>query len=115
MGRSIVEIIRCPIIHKVFANGTVRGVLFEALERSKPKRVLLDSLSEIRLLAQRSLLYRRQILALKHFFNQRYATVLLLDDMTAGAEDKTVHSVAHGVLRLEELAPDFGAERRRLR
>jgi circadian clock protein KaiC len=89
--------------------------MFEALERSKAKRVVLDSLSEIRLLAQSSLRYRRQILALKHFFSQCDTTVLLLDDMTAGTEDKTVHSVAHGVLRLEELAPDYGAERRRLR
>jgi circadian clock protein KaiC len=89
--------------------------IFEALERSNPKRVVLDSLSEIRLLAQSSLRYRRQILALKHFFSRCDTTVLLLDDMTAGTEDKTVHSVAHGVLRLEELAPDYGAERRRLR
>jgi circadian clock protein KaiC len=89
--------------------------IFEALERSKPKRVVLDSLSEIRLLAQSSLRYRRQILALKHFFGQSNTTVLLLDDMTTETDDKTVHSVAHGVLRLEELAPDYGAERRRLR
>jgi circadian clock protein KaiC len=85
------------------------------MERSKPRRVVIDSLSEIRLLAQNSLRYRRQVLALKHYFAQRDATVLLLDDMTADADDKTVHSVAHGVVRLEELIPDYGAERRRLR
>ncbi len=89
--------------------------IFEAMERSKPTRVVIDSLSEIRLLAQSSLRYRRQILALKHYFGQRDATVLLLDDMTADADDKTVHSVAHGVVRMEELIPDYGAERRRLR
>jgi circadian clock protein KaiC len=89
--------------------------IFEAMERSKPKRVVIDSLSEIRLLAQNSLRYRRQILALKHYFSQRDATVLLLDDMTADVDDKTVHSVAHGVVRMEELIPDYGAERRRLR
>jgi len=89
--------------------------IFEAMERSKPQRVVLDSLSEIRLLAQSSLRYRRQILALKHFFSQRDTTVLLLDDMTGETDDKTVHSVAHGVLRMEELAPDYGAERRRMR
>ena len=89
--------------------------IFEAMERSKPKRVVIDSLSEIRLLAQNSLRYRRQILALKHYFSQRDATVMLLDDMTADVDDKTVHSVAHGVVRLEELIPDYGAERRRLR
>ena len=89
--------------------------IFEAMERVKPERVVLDSLSEIRLLAQNSLRYRRQILALKHYFAQRDVTVLLLDDLTAEILDKTVHSVAHGVIRLEELTPDYGAERRRLR
>ena len=89
--------------------------IFQAMERSKAKRVVLDSLSEIRLLAQSSLRYRRQILALKHYFGRRDATVVLLDDMTAETDDKTVHSVAHGVVRMEELAPDYGAERRRLR
>lgn len=89
--------------------------IFEAFERARPDRVVLDSLSEIRLLAQSSLRYRRQILALKHFFATRSATVLMLDDLTTDANDKTVHSVAHGVLRLEELAPEYGAERRRMR
>jgi len=89
--------------------------IFEALERFKPQRVIIDSLSEIRLLAQSSLRYRRQILALKHYFAQRDATVLLLDDMTAGVNDNAVHSVAHAVVRMEELTPDYGAERRRLR
>jgi circadian clock protein KaiC len=76
---------------------------------------VLDSLSEIRLLAQSSLRYRRQILSLKHYFAKHGATVLLLDDLTTDVLDKTVHSVAHGVLRLEELAPTYGPERRRLR
>jgi circadian clock protein KaiC len=89
--------------------------IFEAFRQGTPQRVVLDSLSEIRLLAQSSLRYRRQILALKHFFSQQHTTVLLLDDLTTDVNDKTVHSVAHGVIRLEELAPDFGAERRRMR
>lgn len=89
--------------------------IFEAFERVQPDRVVLDSLSEIRLLAQSSLRYRRQILALKHYFARRDTTVLLLDDLTTEALDKTVHSVAHGVVRLEELAPEYGSERRRLR
>jgi circadian clock protein KaiC len=76
---------------------------------------VLDSLSEIRLLAQSSLRYRRQILAIKHYFARFGTTVMLLDDLTAELADKTVHSVAHGVLRLEELAPAYGAERRRVR
>lgn len=89
--------------------------VFEVFERLKPNRVVLDSLSEIRLLAQSSLRYRRQILALKHYFARSDATVLMLDDLTTDVNDKTVHSVAHGVLRLEELAPEYGAERRRMR
>jgi circadian clock protein KaiC len=89
--------------------------VFEAFERLKPDRVVLDSLSEIRLLAQSSLRYRRQILALKHYFARSDATVVMLDDLTTDVNDKTVHSVAHGVLRLEELAPEYGSERRRLR
>jgi circadian clock protein KaiC len=89
--------------------------IFEAVDRARPSRVVLDSLSEIRLLAQSSLRYRRQILAIKHYFTKFGATVVMLDDLTAEAADKTVHSVAHGVLRLEELAPAYGAERRRAR
>ncbi len=89
--------------------------IFEAFNAAKPARVVLDSLSEIRLLAQGSLRYRRQILALKHFFATRNTTVLMLDDLTTDEKDKTVHSVAHGVIRLEELAPEYGADRRRLR
>lgn len=89
--------------------------IFEVFERVKPARVVLDSLSEIRLLAQSSLRYRRQILALKHYFSHNDATVMMLDDLTADVTDKTVHSVAHAVIRLEELSPTYGAERRRLR
>jgi len=93
---------------------TTRRV-FEAFENVNPQRVVLDSLSEIRLLAQSSLRYRRQILALKHYFARTGATVLMLDDLSSEANDRTVHSVAHGVIRLEELSPEYGAERRRLR
>src|SRR6201995_1843383 len=95
--------------------GETTKQIFEAVERTKPNRVVLDSLSEIRLLAQSSLRYRRQILAIKHYFAQFNTTVMMLDDLTAELADKTVHSVAHGVLRLEELAPAYGAERRRAR
>lgn len=95
--------------------GETTKQIFEAVEKARPSRVVLDSLSEIRLLAQSSLRYRRQILALKHFFAKFDATVLMLDDLTAELADKTVHSVAHGVVRLEELAPSYGAERRRAR
>jgi circadian clock protein KaiC len=95
--------------------GETTKLIFEAVERIQAQRVVLDSLSEIRLLGQSSLRYRRQILALKHYFARHGATVLLLDDLTAETNDKTVHSIANGVLRLEEIAPDYGSERRRLR
>ncbi|UGB39817.1 ATPase domain-containing protein [Frateuria soli] len=95
--------------------GETTSRIFEAFERLNPDRVVLDSLAEIRLLAQGSLRYRRQVLSLKHYFARTHATVLMLDDLTSETNDKTVHSVAHGVLRLEELSPDYGAERRRLR
>lgn len=95
--------------------GETTKLIFEAFERLKPSRLVIDSLSEIRLLAQSSLRYRRQILALKHFFAKSGATVVLLDDMTSDNLDKTVHSVVHGVVHLEQLAPDYGSERRRLR
>jgi circadian clock protein KaiC len=95
--------------------GETTKQIFAVLERIKPSRVVLDSLSEIRLLAQSSLRYRRQVLAMKHVFATYGTTLVMLDDLTAEAADKTVHSVAHGVIRLEELAPAYGPERRRAR
>ena len=95
--------------------GETTRLIFDAVERLQPHRVVIDSLSEVRLLAQGSLRFRRQILALKHYFARTNATVLLLDDLSAEQNDRTVHSIAHGVLRLEESAPEYGAERRRLR
>ena len=89
--------------------------LFEVIERLKPKRVVVDSLSEIRLLAQSSLQYRRQILALKHYFARSNATVILLDDMTTDNIDGAVHSAAHSVIHLDQLTPIYGGERRRMR
>ena len=95
--------------------GETTRMIFERVETTKPTRVVIDSLSEIRLLAQSSLRYRRQVLALKHYFARHGATVLLLDDLTTDINDKTVHSVAHGVIQLQELTPEYGAERRRVR
>jgi circadian clock protein KaiC len=89
--------------------------IFEAIERLKPQRVVIDSLSEIRLLAQSSLRYRRQILALKHYFARHNSTVILLDDLTTETTDRAVHSIAHSVIHLEQLTPIYGGERRRLR
>jgi circadian clock protein KaiC len=95
--------------------GETIKLIIDKFEQVNPSRVVLDSLSEIRLLAQNSLRYRRQLLALKHYFARRNATVLLLDDLTSDLADKTAHSIVHGVIQLEELAPNYGAERRRLR
>ncbi|MCE9557273.1 MAG: AAA family ATPase [Planctomycetes bacterium] len=86
-----------------------------AVERTNARRIVFDSLSEMRLLAQSSLRYRRQILALKQFFIGRKCTVLLLDDRTSEGSDLQLQSIAHGVISLEQLAPTYGAERRRLR
>ncbi|HEX6159651.1 MAG TPA: ATPase domain-containing protein, partial [Thermoanaerobaculia bacterium] len=80
----------------------------------KPQRVVLDSLSEIRLLAQSGLRYRKQILALKQFFNGRNVTVLCLDDRTSEFQDIQLQSVPHGVVELERYTPLYGAARRRL-
>jgi circadian clock protein KaiC len=92
---------------------TTKAVL-QKVENSKPKRVVFDSLSEMRLLAHNALRYRRQILGLKLFFAGRQSTVLLLDDRTGPAEDMQLQSLAHGVIRLEQAVTEFGAERRRL-
>ena len=90
-------------------------IIFERVAELKPLRMVFDSLSEMRLLAQNPLRYRRQILALKHFFSGRNCTVVLLDDLSSNANDLQLHSIAHGVVLLEQLAVDYGAERRRLR
>ncbi|MDB5738676.1 MAG: istB-like binding family protein [Sphingomonas bacterium] len=93
---------------------TINGVK-ECVDRLRPKRVVFDSLSEMRLLAQNSLRYRRQILALKQFFSTKNCTVLMLDDRSSDPGDLQLHSIAHGVITLEQAAQDYGTERRRLR
>jgi circadian clock protein KaiC len=95
--------------------GETVQALFAAVERAGPARVVIDSLSELRLLSQGPLRYRRQVLALKQFFAERKITVLLLDDLTSDVNDRQLQSIAHGVLLLEHLSPEYGAERRRLR
>jgi circadian clock protein KaiC len=89
-------------------------IILADVDRITPSRVVFDSLSELRLLAGNPLRYRRQILALKQFFNGRNCTVLLLDDLTAATHDLQVQSIAHGVVRLEQMHPEYAAERRRL-
>ena len=88
--------------------------LLRAVERSQPQRVAFDSLSELRLLAQTALRYRRQILTFKQFFAGRNCTTILLDDSSAGGGDSHVQSLAHGVISLEQVVPQYGASRRRL-
>src|SRR6185503_5349165 len=93
----------------------VTQVILDEVERVNPKRVVLDSLSELRLLAQSPLRFRRQILAIKQYFVGKGRTVLLLDDRLSANEEAQAHTVSHGVMELEQLAPEYGAERRRLR
>ncbi len=93
---------------------TTREVM-EVVRRQRPARVVFDSLSELRLLAQNPLRYRRQILALKQFFREQACTVLMLDDMSGAAGEQHLHSIAHGVIHLEQDASDYGPDKRRMR
>lgn len=90
-------------------------VLLDEVDRVKPTRVVFDSLSEIRMLAQTPIRYRRQLLALKQHFAGRDCTVLLLDDRTGEDPDLQVESLVHGVVVLQQIAMGYGADRRRLR
>ena len=99
---------------EVELNETTKRIL-AAVEQHKPRRMVLDSLSELRLLAQSSLRYRRQILALKQFFIGRNCTVLFLDDRAGDVMDTQVHSIAHGVIALDRKVPAYGPALRQLR
>ncbi|UDL93873.1 AAA family ATPase [Lichenihabitans sp. PAMC28606] len=94
--------------------GETTGRLIDLVTTLEPRRIVFDSLSEFRLLAQNPLRYRRQILALKQFFANRKCIVILLDDRTLEPTDLQLHSIAHGVIRLEQHAQEYGSERRRL-
>lgn len=95
-------------------NQTLAAILAK-VEAVQPTRVVIDSLSELRLLSGTALRYRRQLLALKQYFSGRRCTVLVLDDVTARDHDLQVQSLAHGVLVLEQMIVGYGSERRRLR
>jgi circadian clock protein KaiC len=95
--------------------GETVQMVMEEVERVAPARIVFDSLSEIRLLAQGPLRFRRQVLALKHYFAKHQCTVLFLDDLTQNEDDLSLHSLAHGVVRLDQTVVSYGAERRRLR
>ena len=92
---------------------TIKTVLTEA-ETLRPQRVVIDSVSELRLLAANPLRYRRQILAFKRYFQRSGATVLFTDDQMGAEQDVHLHSLAHGVITLERVIPEYGAMRRRL-
>ena len=124
-GIDIVEIIaseeslkpdsRYTMFHpsEVEMTETTKRVLAE-VERTKPALLVFDSLSELRLVAQHSIRYRRQILALNQFFSRRQCTVLVIDDQTGEGSDMHLHSISHGVIGLERRAPEYGILRRRL-
>ncbi len=98
---------------EVELNRTTETLLAE-VERIHPARVVFDSLSELRLLEDTALRYRRQVLRLKQYFSDKKTTVLLLDDFSGNDSDQQVHSIAHGVLTLQRSNPDYGAARRKL-
>ena len=95
--------------------GQTTKSLLEEVERVQPMRIVFDSLSEMRLLSRDPLRYRRQVLGLKQFFTTRGSTVLVLDDLTSNQSDLQPQSIAHGVICLEQMTPEYGAERRRCR
>ncbi|CAN5532297.1 ATPase domain-containing protein [soil metagenome] len=89
-------------------------ILLDEVEKFAPSRVVFDSLSEMRMLAETPLRYRRQILQLKQHFAGRKCTVLFLDDRSAGREDLQIESLAHGVITLCRTTPDYGISRRQV-
>jgi circadian clock protein KaiC len=95
--------------------GNTTQRILAAIDKYKPRRVVLDSLSELQLLAESPLRYRRQVLALKQYLTSRSCTTIFLDDRTALSTDLQVRSVAHAVLTLELADQAYGSERRRLR
>lgn len=88
--------------------------LLEEFDRVKPARLVIDSVSEIRLLAREPLRYRRQLLELKQYFADRRCTVLLVDDKIAARDEDIVQTIVHGIISLEKVTPLYGSTRRRL-
>lgn len=95
--------------------GAASRDIMDAIETLRPTRVVLDSLSELQLLSENPLRYRRQVLSFKQYFAERQCTVMLLDDRGAADGDMQIRSIAHGVVLLEQSIKEYGAERRRLR
>lgn len=88
--------------------------IVERIDEFNPQRLVLDSLSEFRLLANDERFFRRQLLALKEYLAERGCTTLMLDARARTSSDVHVHSIASGIIELEQLSPKFGANRRRL-
>src|SRR5690606_25696297 len=95
--------------------GDTTSRMLQEVERLQPTRVVFDSLAEIRLLAGTALRFRRQVLALKQYFAGRGTTVLLLDDAHGTEQGAPVHTIVHGAMLLDQMRPDYGGDRRRLR
>ena len=113
------EILKAEVQNTLFHPSEVElsqtaDLILREISRLQPARVVFDSLSELRLLAQSPLRYRRQILMMKQFFIGRKCTVLLLDDSSCSRADEQIQSLVHGVVALEQLEPEYGAERRRI-
>jgi circadian clock protein KaiC len=115
-GESLTDDSRYTIFHpsEVELDETTRAVLDE-VERVNPKRIVFDSLSEMRMLAHNALRFRRQILALKQYFMDEKCTVMLLDDRASEASDRELESIAHGVISLEYVPTDYGKQRHHMR
>ena len=116
---SVDEILKAESQNTLFHPSEVElsqtaDLILREITRIQPTRVVFDSLSELRLLAQSPLRYRRQILMMKQFFIGKKCTVFLLDDSTASRADEQIQSLVHGVVALEQLEPEYGAERRRI-
>ena len=94
--------------------GTTNQVILDQIAKVKPKRMVIDSMTELKLMSQSPIKFRRQILAFKQYFNTQGITVLFLDDKTSSISDEEIQSIVHGVVKLEQLAPEYGSERRRL-
>ncbi len=94
--------------------GETTQAVLAAVDRAKPQHVVFDGLSEMRLLSGSPLVYRRQLLALKEFFAQRKATVLLLDDRSSAFGDVQPESLVGGNFVLERTLPQYGRARRRM-
>ncbi len=115
-GDSLRDDSRYTVFHpsEVELDETTQKILNE-VERINPKRIVFDSLSEMRMLASESLRFRRQILALKQYFINRQCTVLMLDDLTSDFSDRQLESIAHGVITLEYVPTEYGKQRHNLR